>query len=260
MPFPKRYRMSATSTETEITVQNAAQEAAVIESGYIYEVPPNALAGFDTAGVARDYSDLGASSDEQLTARTALGLGTAATHAHGDYATAAQGSTADTALQAADNLSDLANAATARTNLGLGTAATSASTDFATAAQGTLATLFELPVDVSADETTALTTGTAKKTFRMPRAITLTAVRASLTTAQAIGSILTIDLKQAGSSVFSTLLTIDNTELTSTTAVTPPVISNTTLTDDALMTVDITQVDAATAAAGLKLVLLGTRA
>jgi hypothetical protein len=39
-------------------------------------------------------------------------------------------------LQVADNLSDLNNAATARSNLGLGTAATHASTDFATAAQG----------------------------------------------------------------------------------------------------------------------------
>jgi hypothetical protein len=47
---------------------------------------------------------------------------------------------------------------------------------------GNFATPFELVVAAS-DETTALATGTAKITFRMPRAVTLTAVRASLTTA-----------------------------------------------------------------------------
>ena len=57
------------------------------------------------------------------TARASLGLGTAATTDATDYATAAQGSKADTAMQPANNLSDVANAATARTNLGLGTSA-----------------------------------------------------------------------------------------------------------------------------------------
>jgi hypothetical protein len=61
----------------------------------------------------------------------ALGLGTASKSSVSDFATATQGTLADSALQAADNLSDLASASTARTNLGLGTAAVAATTDFA---------------------------------------------------------------------------------------------------------------------------------
>ena len=124
---------------------------------------------------------------------------------------------------------------------------------------GSLASLpFELVVAAS-DETTALTTGTAKITFRMPRAVTLTSVRASLTTAQASGSIFTVDINEAGTSILSTKLTIDNTEKTSTTAATPPVISDTALADDAEITIDIDQIGDGTAK-GLKVTLIGTRA
>jgi hypothetical protein len=124
---------------------------------------------------------------------------------------------------------------------------------------GSLASLpFELVVAAS-DETTALTAGTAKITFRMPRAVTLTSVRASLTTAQASGNIFTVDINEAGTSILSTKLTIDNTEKTSTTAATPPVISDANLADDAEMTIDIDQIGDGTAK-GLKVTLIGTRA
>jgi hypothetical protein len=110
----------------------------------------------------------------------------------------------------------------------------------------------------ASDETTPLTTGTAKITFRMPYAMTLSAVRASLTTAQSAGSIFTVDINESGTSILSTKLTIDNTEKTSTTAATPAVISDTALADDAEITIDIDQVGTS-GATGLKVTLIGTR-
>jgi len=111
----------------------------------------------------------------------------------------------------------------------------------------------------ASDETTALTTGTAKVTFRMPYAFTVSSVRASLTTAQASGSIFTVDINEGGTTILSTKLTIDNTEKTSTTAATPAVISDTALAEDAEITIDIDQVGDGTAN-GLKITLIGTRA
>jgi hypothetical protein len=112
-------------------------------------------------------------------------------------------------------------------------------------------------IEVAAsDEATALTTGTAKLTFRMPFALTLTAVRSSLTTASSSG-LVTADIKEAGASILSTLLSIDATEKTSTTAATPAVISDTALADDAEITIDITA--AGTGAKGLKVTLIGSR-
>lgn len=108
----------------------------------------------------------------------------------------------------------------------------------------------------ASDETTALTTGTAKVTFRMPYAFTLTAVRASLTTAQTGGSILTMDINEGGTSILSTKLTIDNAEKSSTTAAAAPVISDASLADDAEITIDIDQLGDGTAK-GLKVYLIG---
>lgn len=108
------------------------------------------------------------------------------------------------------------------------------------------------------NEATALTVGAAKITFRMPYAFTLTAVRASLTTAQTSGSIFTVDINEGGTSILSTKLTIDNTEDTSTTASTAAVISDTLLADDAKITIDIDQIGNGTAK-GLKVVLIGTQ-
>ena len=111
----------------------------------------------------------------------------------------------------------------------------------------------------ASDESTALTTGTGKVTFRMPYAFTVSAVRASLSTAQTSGSIFTVDINDSGTTILSTKLTIDNTEKTSTTAATAAVISDTALADDTEITVDIDQIGDGTAK-GLKITLIGTRA
>jgi hypothetical protein len=110
------------------------------------------------------------------------------------------------------------------------------------------------------DETTALTTGTAKITFRAPCAITLTAVRASVTTAPTGASLLTVDINKGGSTILSTKITIDASAKTSTSATTPAVISDTALASDDEITIDIDQVGSTVAGAGLKIWLIGTRA
>lgn len=110
----------------------------------------------------------------------------------------------------------------------------------------------------ASDETTALTTGTGKMTFRMPFAFTVTDIRGSLTTAQTSGSIFTVNVKESGTTILSTKLTIDNGEKTSTTAATPPVLSDTSLADDAEITVDIDSLGDGTAK-GLKVTLIGYR-
>jgi hypothetical protein len=106
------------------------------------------------------------------------------------------------------------------------------------------------------DETTALATGANKVRFRMPFAMTLTAVRASLNTASSSG-LPTFDINEGGVSVLSTLLTIDASEKTSTTAATPAVISDASLADDAEISIDVDV--AGTGAVGAKIYLIGTR-
>ena len=116
----------------------------------------------------------------------------------------------------------------------------------------------EAIVIACSDETTALSAGTGKRTFRMPYGFTLSAVRASLTTAQSSGSLFTVDINEGGTSILSTKLTIDNGETTSVTAATAAVISDSGLADDAEITIDIDQIGDGTAK-GLKVALIGSR-
>jgi len=108
------------------------------------------------------------------------------------------------------------------------------------------------------DETTALTTGTNKVTFRMPFGMSLSAVRASVTTAPT-GATCIIDINEGGSSILSTKLSIDASEKTSTTAASAAVISDANLADDSEITIDIDQVGSTAAGAGLKVYLIGAR-
>jgi hypothetical protein len=105
-------------------------------------------------------------------------------------------------------------------------------------ASGTIAltTLAGCPAELviaCSDETTNLTTGTAKVTFRMPYAMTLSSVRASVNTAPT-GSTLIVDINEGGNSILSTKLSIDASEKTSTTAASAkPPITNQRLRDTA---------------------------
>lgn len=107
------------------------------------------------------------------------------------------------------------------------------------------------------DETTALSAGAGRVTFRMPYAMTVTGVKASLTTAQTSGNILTVDIHDSGTTILSTKLTIDNGEKTSATALAAAVISDTALAADAEITIDIDQIGDGTAK-GLKVTITGT--
>lgn len=114
----------------------------------------------------------------------------------------------------------------------------------------------ERPIQLAlSDETTTLTTGTGKLTFRMPYACKFTKIpRINLNTVSSSG-LVTVDIKKNGTTIFSTLLTIDVSEKTSVTATTPCVLSSnpTTFADDDEITFDITV--AGTGAKGLKATL-----
>jgi hypothetical protein len=153
-------------------------------------------------------------------------LGTAADNAEGDFATAAQGSLADSAVQPGDNATDL---------------------------------VFPVAIGVAlSDETTDLATGTAIVTFRAPYAFTLTDVRISASTAP-VGATIEVDVNESGASVLSTVVSIDASEKTSTTAATAVAISDSSIAADAEITIDIDQIGSSTAGTGLKVWLIGTR-
>ncbi len=112
----------------------------------------------------------------------------------------------------------------------------------------------------ASDETTDLTTGTAKSTFRMPYAFTITDIRASLTTAGTGANLVTVDVNNGGSTILTNKVTLDATEKTSTTAATAFSFTSAAaalLADDAEISIDIDQIDSGGVSAGLKISIIG---
>lgn len=97
-------------------------------------------------------------------------------------------------------------------------------------------------VVAASDKTSAITTGTNKQHWFVPYDFWVQDVHAGLDTVQTSGSVFTIDVNDAGTTILSTKLTIDNNEATSLTAATPAVISDNTLLKGTKVTFDVDQV------------------
>jgi hypothetical protein len=108
------------------------------------------------------------------------------------------------------------------------------------------------------DETTSLTTGTAKVTFRMPHAMVVSSVRLQVNTAPT-GSVIIVDVREAGTTIFSTKPQIATSAFTSVGGAVPGVLSDTALADDAEITINLDQIGSTIAGKGLKITLVGTR-
>jgi hypothetical protein len=108
------------------------------------------------------------------------------------------------------------------------------------------------PYDLSfavSDETTAITTGTAKITLRAPRDFQVTKVKVSLTTSGSTTT--TVDVNVEGSTILTSPIDLSSgVFVNSTTSITTP-----TIDEDDVITVDIDV--AGTGAAGLKIYLIG---
>jgi hypothetical protein len=106
------------------------------------------------------------------------------------------------------------------------------------------------------DEYSNIAAGSNKFSFRVPFAMNLTEIRASLVSQQTSGAIFTVDVKKSGASMLFPKLTIDNGEKTSKTAASPVGIVSGNIIDDEEVSVDVLQIGSGTAV-GLKITMIG---
>jgi hypothetical protein len=106
------------------------------------------------------------------------------------------------------------------------------------------------------DETSDLAVGDGKLEVSWPVDMTVTAIRAYVTTAP-VGDVVNIDIEKNAVTVFSTTLTIDAGENTSETAAVPAVISAPDWLAEDVIKFNIDTVGSSTAGAGLKIWVAG---
>lgn len=231
---------SATAARATLGLAALATHAA-IQGSPSGETDPNLFASTDDAGDVEMVTAPGA--------RTRLGLGTAATTAATDYATAAQGGVADTALQPGAAASAIANTPAGDVAATTVQAAID-ELDAEKLAPGGIKTLYGFSV-VSEWQVVSAAEGWYSARFPFPDGLTVTKFVCAVNVAPTTGYI-EVDLLASGVSMLSTPLTIDDGEYTSLTAAVPPVLSDTSLAYDELIRVDINAVGAVDPGKGLK--------
>lgn len=113
-----------------------------------------------------------------------------------------------------------------------------------------------IPAFQVSDDASPLTAGASKVTYNLPIQFQVMDVVGCLTTPQSTGSVVTVDIKKNGTSIFTTPLTFDNGKTTTRGATVPFVFGNTLFNLDDRMTIDVLQIGDGTAV-GLKITLNG---
>ena len=115
---------------------------------------------------------------------------------------------------------------------------------------------FEQIVIAFSNESDAISAGTDKVKIPVLYSFYVVAAHVFLSTAQASGSIFTVDVNDDGASILSTRITVDNTENTSVTATTAPVLSANLIAANSVISIDVDAIGDGTAKGG-KVILVG---